>query len=119
MDYYELAFQFLLENKNTLFFNLPLEINALIMKYLFHSKLQNVKNFLEKHYQNLVVKEACILRLNGLETFSLKHSLPQFMIIIDIEHYTKGFVKELIIRRKRITKKGFWQIKSKLISNDK
>lgn len=124
MIYYEMAYQFLLDHPNTSFNKLPLEILTIIMKFLNKTKFQwnhhkNAKDVLNYHYQNLIPKNYERLTIMEWKTDWVTHNLPQFVVTLDTEFLNNNclYVKELNIRRKRATKQGFWNMKSRVMEN--
>ena len=116
--YYDIGYHFLLENPNTLFFKLPLEILAKIMKFLnqlnFQWNYQSAKVILDNHYRNLIVRNHQSLIMMEWETQWVCHSLPQFVVTLDIEFLENNtYIRELNIRRKKSKKNKFWNMRSR------
>ena len=120
MIYYEIAYQFLLENPNTIFYDLPLELMAKIMEFLnqlnFQWNKKSAKVVLDYHFRNLIPQNYKRLRIMDWETQWVCHNLPRFVVTLDSEFYENNtvFVKELNIRRKKSTLGGFWNMRSRI-----
>lgn len=120
MIYHEIAYQFLLENPNTLFYKLPLEILAFVMQKLNQSKFEwNSTVILYQHYRNLIKKSYQRINILEWKTDWVTHDLPIFIVTMDTEFIDNNsvFVKELSIRKKYSPKINYWNMRSRHLEN--